>query len=118
MALVQVKGTSFYRDTESMGLVNRDRNGLDDYNMKRKMLLTQKDEIKLEFILDKTSIEVFYNNGETVMTEIFFPNSPFQTLKLSTTNNSDVISVIINVLKSLQYHTNYQKPRKHHPTRG
>jgi hypothetical protein len=45
MALVQVKGTSFYRDTESMGLVNRDRNGLDDYNMKRKMLLTQKDEI-------------------------------------------------------------------------
>ena len=45
MALVQVKGTSFYRDTESMGLVNRDRNGLDDYNMKRKLLLTQKDEI-------------------------------------------------------------------------
>jgi hypothetical protein len=45
MALVQVKGTSFYRDTESMGLVNRDRNGLDDYNMKRKMLITQKDEI-------------------------------------------------------------------------
>jgi hypothetical protein len=45
MALVQVKGTTFYRDTESMGLVNRDRNGLDDYNMKRKMLITQKDEI-------------------------------------------------------------------------
>ena len=45
MALVQVKGTSFYRDTESMGLINRDRNGLDDYNMKRKMLITQKDEI-------------------------------------------------------------------------
>ena len=45
MALVQVKGTTFYRDTESMGLVNRDRSGLDDYNMKRKMLITQKDEI-------------------------------------------------------------------------
>jgi len=45
MALVQVKGTTFYRDTESMGLINRDRSGLDDYNMKRKMLITQKDEI-------------------------------------------------------------------------
>ena len=45
MALIQVKGTSFYRDTESMGLINRDRNGLDDYNMKRRLLLTQKDEI-------------------------------------------------------------------------
>ena len=53
MALIQVKGTSFYRDTESMGLVNRDRNGLDDYNMKRKMLLTQKDEInKLKTEID------------------------------------------------------------------
>ncbi|MFT4848249.1 MAG: hypothetical protein ACI83B_000775, partial [Sediminicola sp.] len=29
--------------------------------------------------------------GETVMTEIFFPNSPFQTLILSATNDSDVI---------------------------
>jgi hypothetical protein len=45
MALVQVTGTNFYRDTESMGLVNRDKNGLDEYNTKRKILLAQKDEI-------------------------------------------------------------------------
>jgi hypothetical protein len=45
MSLIQVKGTNFYRDTESMGLVNRDRNGLEEYNMKRRMLITQKDEI-------------------------------------------------------------------------
>lgn len=45
MSLVQVKGTNFLRDTNSMGLVNRDRNGLEEYNMKRRMLLTQKDEI-------------------------------------------------------------------------
>jgi fructan beta-fructosidase len=49
------------------------------------------DELTIEFILDKTSIEIFYNKGETVMTEIFFPNAPFQTLKLNVTNNSDVI---------------------------
>ncbi|MGK0427463.1 MAG: levanase/fructan beta-fructosidase [Ulvibacter sp.] len=47
--------------------------------------------VTIEFIIDKTSIEIFYNNGETVMTEIFFPNSPFQTLILSATNDSDVI---------------------------
>ncbi|MDD7887695.1 glycoside hydrolase family 32 protein [Flavivirga sp. 57AJ16] len=33
-------------------------------------------------ILDKTSIELFFDNGETVMTEIFFPNSPFDKLSM------------------------------------
>ncbi|MCB0746142.1 MAG: glycoside hydrolase family 32 protein [Ignavibacteriae bacterium] len=33
-------------------------------------------------ILDKTSIELFFDNGETVMTEIFFPNSPFEKLSI------------------------------------
>ena len=28
-----------------MGLINSDKNGLDDYNAKRKILLAQKDEI-------------------------------------------------------------------------
>lgn len=46
------------------------------------------DEIKIQMLLDKTSIELFYNKGETSMTEIFFPKSPFQTLKISTLNGS------------------------------
>ena len=33
-------------------------------------------------IIDKTSIELFFDNGETVMTEIFFPNSPFNELSI------------------------------------
>jgi fructan beta-fructosidase len=33
-------------------------------------------------ILDKTSIELFFDNGETVMTEIFFPNSPYDKLSI------------------------------------
>lgn len=35
-----------------------------------------------KIILDKTSIELFFDNGETVMTEIFFPNSPFDKLSI------------------------------------
>lgn len=46
--------------------------------------------VDVQIIIDKTSIEIFYNGGETVMTEIFFPNSPFQSLKLKTANNSDI----------------------------
>lgn len=33
-------------------------------------------------LLDKTSIELFFDNGETVMTEIFFPDAPFDKLSL------------------------------------
>ena len=34
----------------------------------------------MEFILDKSSIELFYDDGISVMTEIFFSNSPYETL--------------------------------------
>ena len=45
MSLVQIPGTTLVRDTNSMGLINRDRNVLEDYNAKRKIFATQKEEI-------------------------------------------------------------------------
>ncbi len=35
-----------------------------------------------KILLDKTSIELFFDEGQTVMTEIFFPNAPFETLSI------------------------------------
>jgi len=43
--IVPIPGTLLVRDTNSMGLINKDRNGLEEYNMKRKLLATQKEEI-------------------------------------------------------------------------
>jgi levanase/fructan beta-fructosidase len=51
------------------------------------------DELSLEFVLDKTSIELFYDNGETVMTEIFFPLKPFETLSLQTNDLTQTVFV-------------------------
>jgi hypothetical protein len=45
MSLIQIPGTNYYRDTESMALVNKDTNGLEDYKMKRRLVSSQKDEI-------------------------------------------------------------------------
>lgn len=42
---VQVTGTTFYRDTNSMALVNKDSAGLNDYMNKRKIAERQRDEI-------------------------------------------------------------------------
>jgi hypothetical protein len=45
MPLVQITGTTFVRDTDSMGVINKDKNGLEDYLKKRNLMATQKEEI-------------------------------------------------------------------------
>lgn len=47
-----------------------------------------------KIILDKTSIELFFDNGETVMTELFFPNAPFETLSIESKNQEFTLSTI------------------------
>ena len=45
MAYVKVPGTNLVRDTNSMGLVNNDVNGLEEYKAKRRLMKNQKEEI-------------------------------------------------------------------------
>ena len=42
---VKIDGTSFYRDTNSMALVNKDVAGLEEYRTKRKFAESQRQEI-------------------------------------------------------------------------
>ena len=55
--------------------------------------------MEVKVIVDKTSIEVFYNNGKTVMTEIFFPEKPMETFSVSKANfNFSIENLTINQL--------------------
>lgn len=45
MTYLKVPGTNLVRDTNSMGLVNNDVNGLEEYKTKRRLLKNQKEEI-------------------------------------------------------------------------
>ncbi len=57
------------------------------------------DKINVRVIIDKTSIEVFYNNGKTVMTEIFFPEKPMETFSVTKENfNFTIENLTINQL--------------------
>ena len=48
MSLVKVQGNpNLFRDTNNQALINTDRNGLDEYNRKRKMLAAQKEELNI-----------------------------------------------------------------------
>jgi chromosome segregation ATPase len=45
MTILKVQGTHLIRDTNSGALINRDMNGLQEYNKKRQMMASQKEEI-------------------------------------------------------------------------
>ena len=69
--------------------VDRSKSGKNDFSEKFASTITKatldgnQKEGTFKIILDKTSIEIFYNNGEKVITEIFFPNQPFTSLSVS-----------------------------------
>ena len=45
MSLIPIPGTTMVRDTNSMALINRDSNGLQEYQNKRNFLASQRHEI-------------------------------------------------------------------------
>ncbi|MEZ4810789.1 MAG: glycoside hydrolase family 32 protein [Allomuricauda sp.] len=62
--------------------------------------LSQKDSHNADILLDKTSIELFFDDGETVMTEIFFPSTPYSRLSVTAENGALVLDDLeINQLK-------------------
>ncbi|WP_348825538.1 glycoside hydrolase family 32 protein [Flavobacterium aestuarii] len=57
------------------------------------------DSIEVRIIIDKTSIEVFYNNGKTVMTEIFFSDNPMESFSIAKADSAfELKNIIINQL--------------------
>ena len=76
------KEKQFFIDRSNSGVVKFSEN----FAMKPSIAprFSKDNNLKINFILDKTSVELFYDEGETVMTEIFFPSEPFQTLSLET----------------------------------
>ena len=45
MALIQVNGTKLYRDTETMALINKDTNGAQEYQARRRFAESQREQI-------------------------------------------------------------------------
>ncbi|MCS4306298.1 sucrose-6-phosphate hydrolase SacC (GH32 family) [Rheinheimera pacifica] len=57
--------------------------------------------IGLEIFLDTSSIEVFADNGRTVMTSVVFPEAPYSQLKLSTDSAINIQQLSIAQLRSI-----------------
>lgn len=83
-------------NTDHIYYIDRTKSGETDFSDKFANKISkakfdgQLENVSVQMVIDKTSVELFYNNGETVMTEIFFPNSPMETLKLFNLNHSEI----------------------------
>ncbi|MCV9927858.1 glycoside hydrolase family 32 protein [Flavobacterium sp. LS1R49] len=91
-------------NSEHYLFVDRSKSGKNDFSEKFASTITkaaldgnQKEGV-FKIILDKTSIEIFYNNGEKVITEIFFPNQPFTSLSISSNQGIELSNLVLNQL--------------------
>ena len=62
---------------------------------------SSKDNVDLTLIIDNASVELFADNGLSVMTEIFFPNTPYTNIALNAADNFQIKTLQYNKLTSI-----------------
>lgn len=82
-----------YKHPEKEFYINRKKSGLTNFNddfaevISTAPRTSTADTLSVLMILDRTSIELFYDDGGTLMTEIFFPEKPYTSLSVSSPGN-------------------------------
>ncbi|RKS56035.1 levanase/fructan beta-fructosidase [Gillisia mitskevichiae] len=71
---------NFFVDRRKSGKIDFEERFADRISTAKRTSLNK--DLSGTIIIDKTSLEIFFDNGETVMTEIFFPNAPFEKLSI------------------------------------
>tara|TARA_R110002050_G_scaffold116847_2_gene233382 strand:- start:25811 stop:27439 length:1629 start_codon:yes stop_codon:yes gene_type:complete len=77
---------NYYIDRKKSGKVNFEKRFADKISIAPRISTQQ--NIEGIILLDKTSIELFFDEGASVMTEIFFTNAPFEMLSIVSTNQN------------------------------
>ncbi|WP_037319087.1 glycoside hydrolase family 32 protein [Salegentibacter sp. Hel_I_6] len=90
------KAEEFYIDRSNSGLTDFNENFGD--KVSKAPRLSKTSNLKVKAIIDNMSIELFFDNGETVMTEIFFPEQPLSTFSAEGKNFS-INNLKINQVK-------------------
>ncbi|GHA40273.1 hypothetical protein GCM10007103_22160 [Salinimicrobium marinum] len=90
-------GVSIHFDkTTSEILIDRSDAGYNFKNMNNNDLvvpyiLPESNELELEIWVDKSSVEVFVNGGERVITFLIFPNTPFDDFKIRSNSGEEFV---------------------------
>ncbi len=79
--------------------IDRSRSGYIDFNNQfsekiicPSLALGSDQKVNIRMFIDKTSVELFWNNGEKTMTALFFPRYQYNYLKIQGNRNMPLIS--------------------------
>ena len=64
-------------------------------NISKVKLSDMINDAKFQILLDKTSVELFVNDGEIVMTELFFPNNPLDQISIISEDSNFIIKNLV-----------------------
>lgn len=91
-----------YNHSKKQFYINRKESGITDFNDEFAGTISYgprtstSDTLSVLMILDRTSIELFYDNGETLMTEIFFPEKPYTSFSVKSEGDFELKNIEIN----------------------
>ena len=93
------KGSNqYYIDRTASGKINFEKGFAKRHTAPR---LSDRQNVDLTLIIDNASVEMFADNGLTVMTGIFFPNEIFSDVTIQSEEGFKITSVQFNKLKSI-----------------
>ena len=62
--------------------------------MKCPYILPASNQLKISMLVDKSSMEIFLNDGERVITSLVFPLAPFKNLEITANQKTKFIQKI------------------------
>ena len=89
---------NYFIDRTQSGKVNFEKDFAARHTAPR---FSPKETIDLTLIIDKASVELFADDGLTVMTAIFFPDTDYSRLAVQAAESSTISSVQMSRMKSI-----------------
>jgi len=95
-----------YDSKQQQYFIDRTRAGKSDFNKGFAMKhvaprLTNDKGMRLSLVIDVASIELFADNGLTVMTSVFFPDKPYSQIHIQSQDNLQIKKLLYSKLKSI-----------------
>ena len=98
-----------YNTSDELVYIDRTISGKDAFSQKfpgihnAPLTLSQTESLVMKAYIDKASIELFINDGQRVLTEIFFPNEDYNNISLFAEKGSVILeSGTVYSLKSIR----------------
>lgn len=98
MAGYDMQTNSYFIDRSKSGKIDFEKGFAGKHTAPR---LTNKQNLEMTIVIDNASIEMFADDGLTVMSDIFFPNNMYAEINISSPENLQVKTLQFNRLTSI-----------------